>query len=225
MIDILYKSRNVVVISKPYGMGSEPDQTGTADAMTETSRILHSLGEDDRLWLVHRLDRVVGGALVFARSASAAGELSKIISERQLVKEYLAVVEGIPVEGEYLDHLYKDARIGKAVICSSDKKGAKQARLALKVIDTQDTEWGQYSLVRVTLHTGRFHQIRVQLANRGTPIVGDGKYGSRNNKAAGIALYSAHLSLRNESINVLSIPSATEYPWNLFIINERMLAE
>ena len=225
MIDILYKSENVVVISKPYGMGSEPDQSGADDAMSETSRMLRSLGENDRLWLVHRLDRVVGGVMLLARSANAASEISKIISERQLAKEYIAVIEGIPKEGEYSDFLWKDARINKAVVCNGEKKGAKIAKLTVRAIDTKETENGQYSLVHVTLHTGRFHQIRAQLSNAGTPILGDGKYGSRNKKCRGVALYSAHISIKlwDELIDIVSMPSASEYPWNLFVLDERKI--
>ena len=227
MLEILYKSKNYVAISKPYGMPSEQDPTGSPDAMTECSRELSLMGENDKLWLVHRLDRVVGGAMIFARNRNSASEISRLISENALVKEYIAVVEGTPTEGELVDYLYKDARLGRAVISEKGKRDAKEARLTLKVLDTYQSGASSSSLVYITLRTGRFHQIRAQLSSRGNPIIGDGKYGSRDNKCKCIALFSHHLKidLKSEKIEVYKMPERDSYPWNLFNIDERLDAK
>lgn len=218
MIEILFKNRDVVIINKPVGIPSESDPTGDADALSITAKLLRELGEGDTLYLVHRLDRVTGGTLAFARNKRSAGELSALFSSHNLTKEYLAVCDGRLEESEELsDLLFRDARAGKAFIVDRERGGVKRAVLTYRTLLRAVTDRGEKSLVLVSLKTGRFHQIRAQLSNKGTPVTGDGKYGSRD-KCRGIALHSARLILptvRGE-VGAVSLPDMNEYPWSLF---------
>ena len=215
---IIYKDKKIVAIDKPVGMSSESDKSGSVDAMTALSRILSDMGENPRLWLVHRLDNVTGGLLVFARSKEIAARLSALFSGRETEKEYLAVVEGEAHGGALTDYLYKDARQGKSFVAQRKRAGVKEARLEYRLLDAIETEGGVRSLVRVRLATGRHHQIRVQFSSRKHPIVGDGKYGSRDNGYKTPALFSCHLELNmgKERINVRIMPDIGVYPWSLF---------
>ena len=218
MIKLLYKDKNLVAVCKPAGMPSQKDITQDADAMSATAEELSSLGENSELWLVHRLDRVVGGVLVFARNKNAAAALSELVGGRGMKKEYFAVVEGEAPGGSLVDYLYKDARAGKAFSVKEGKRGAKRAELEYFPLATAKKERGVYTLVRVKLHTGRFHQIRVQFATRGMSIVGDGKYGSHDNRAKMPSLFSSSVgfNFENKTLNIKEMPDITLYPWSLF---------
>ena len=218
MVEILYKSKNAIVIYKPAGIPSQSDPSGDKDAMTLTSEMLRENGENDSLWLIHRLDRVVSGLLVFARNKRYAAILSEYVKERLVTKEYYAVVDGI-AEGGVLENLiFRDQRAGKAFIVDRERQGTKSARLSYRSLATVETEKGAKTLVYVSLDTGRFHQIRAQLSHIKHPITGDGKYGSRDNKARSIALMASHLSLdlQNEKIDERRLPDLDLYPWSLF---------
>ena len=218
MVEILYKSKNAIVIYKPSGVPSQGDPTGDKDALTLTSEKLHELGENSSLWLIHRLDRVVGGLLVFARNKKYAAILSEYVKERLVTKEYYAVVDG-DAEGGVLENLiFKDARASKAFIVDRERQGTKPARLTYRKLASAETEKGTKTLVYVILDTGRFHQIRAQMSHIKHPITGDGKYGSRDNRAKGPALMASHLAidLPGEKIDVCRIPELNTYPWSLF---------
>ena len=222
MVEILYKSKNAIVIYKPAGIPSQSDPSGDKDAMILTSEMLRENGENDSLWLIHRLDRVVSGLLVFARNKRYAAILSEYVKERLVTKEYYAVVDGI-AEGGVLENLiFRDPRAGKAFIVDRERQGTKAARLSYRSLATVDTDKGAKTLVYVTLDTGRFHQIRAQLSHIKHPITGDGKYGSRDNKAKSIALMASHLSLdlENEKIDERRLPDLDLYPWSLFNSND-----
>lgn len=218
-MEILYKSKNAVVIYKPAGIPSQKDPSGDPDAMTLTAASLKASGESDALWLVHRLDRVVGGLLVFARNKRYAAIISEYVKDRLLTKEYYAVVDGIAEGEKSLEgYIYKDARAGKAFMVDRERVGTKHARLTYRALATVTTPRGPKTLIYVMLDTGRFHQIRVQLSNEKLPISGDGKYGSRDNGARNIALMASHLAaeLPNEKIDVFRMPDLSQYPWSLF---------
>ena len=215
-LKIVYKSKNVIIINKPIGMPSQKDPSGDLDAMTAASEILTANGEDGNLWLVHRLDRTVGGLLAFARNKKTAAELSKIVSGGTMGKNYLAVCHGEAKEGEYKDFLFKDNATSKAYIVKSERKGAKEARLTVDLLNFAEDK----SLISVTLDTGRFHQIRAQLSARGNSLVGEKKYGSRDADRKTPALFANKLSFKlfGKEITVTAIPNIEEYPWNLFAI-------
>jgi len=166
-MDILYSDKHYAVIIKPVGLDSELE-------------VVAALKEelDGDLFPIHRLDKNVGGVMVYARTRQAAAALSKAVQEGTMVKEYVAMVHGTPPEsGDWTDLLFKDSSKNKVFVVKKERKGVKKARLEFKTLRT-----GEESLVRIRLHTGRSHQIRVQFSSRGFPLVGDHKYGSRDEK-------------------------------------------
>ena len=166
---ILHCDRDLAVCIKPVGMDSEAE---VPEALKT------ELGGD--IFPIHRLDKNVGGVMVYARTKSAAATLSKAVQEGSMIKEYVALVHGTPPEtGDWEDLLFKDSRINKVFVVKKERKGVKFARLEYRTL-----RGGAQSLVHIRLHTGRSHQIRVQFANRGFPLVGDHKYGSRDNATA-----------------------------------------
>ena len=222
MLEIIYIDKHLVAVEKPIGMPSQSDPSGDEDAMTLTSRLLAERGEPSELWLVHRLDRVVGGILVFARTKKTAAALSELFATHDLEKCYLAVTEGIAAEGELCDLIYKDAARSKAFIVDRKRAGVKEARLISRSLSVANTEYGERNLVEVKLLTGRFHQIRAQLSSRATPLVGDGKYGSRDKGARTPALYAYRLKFTYGGMDydIGSLPESGEYPWSLFDLTE-----
>ena len=177
-MEILFSDRDIVLCVKPVGLDSEIQMPA---ALKET------LGGE--IYPVHRLDKNVGGVMVFARTQAAATSLSKAIQEGNLIKEYVALVHGDPPEnGDWEDLLWKDSRKNKVFVVKRMRGGVKKARLEFTRLTS-----GEESLVRVRLHTGRSHQIRVQFASRGYPLVGDHKYGARDNAPAPM-LYSYKLT-------------------------------
>lgn len=168
-MEILYSDKQVVVCIKPVGLDSEHE---VPDALRE------QLGGE--LFPIHRLDKNVGGVMVYARTKQAAAELSRAVQESTMVKEYVAMVHGTPPEnGDWTDLLWKDSAKNKVFVVKRERKGVKKARLEFQRL----TE-GETSLVRIRLHTGRSHQIRVQFASRGYPLLGDHKYGARDSSPA-----------------------------------------
>ncbi len=213
-IEILYISDDAVIVNKPIGMPTQSDPTKDPDLMTETAAMLSEQGLMPKLWLVHRLDRNVGGAVVFARNKKSAAELSALVAGGGIGKRYFAVCDGAAAAGEYRDMLYKDSATGKAYVVSGARKGAKEAVLYSEPLCEREGK----TLVRVELETGRFHQIRAQFSARGNSLVGDKKYGNRDNRAKTPALFAYCLSfkLSGKEISARVAPRADEYPWSLF---------
>ena len=166
-MDIIYSDKHLAVCIKPVGLDSEMEVPA---ALKEAFN-----GE---IFPIHRLDKNVGGVMVYARTKFAAATLSNAVQEGAMVKEYVAMVHGTPPEsGDWTDLLFKDSRKNKVFVVKKERRGVKKARLEFTLLRA-----GEESLVRVRLHTGRSHQIRVQFSSRGFPLVGDHKYGSRDEK-------------------------------------------
>ncbi len=160
MIAILHQDENIIVCLKPIGVDAEHDLPA-------------ALGGE--IFPVHRLDKNVGGVMVYARNRATAADLSRQIQAGAFIKEYVALVEGCPPEsGQWEDLLFKDSRKNKVYVVKRQRTGVKAAKLSYRCLEA-----GDRSLVRVRLHTGRSHQIRVQFSSRGYPLVGDHKYGAR----------------------------------------------
>ena len=166
-MELIYSDRHLAVCVKPVGLDSEAEVPAA---------LKERLGGE--LFPIHRLDKNVGGIMVYARTKQAAAALSRAVQEGTMVKEYMALVHGTPPEtGDWEDFLFKDSRKNKVFAVKKERKGVKYARLEFNRL-TQ----GETSLVRIRLHTGRSHQIRVQFSSRGFPLVGDHKYGSRDER-------------------------------------------
>ena len=175
---ILYSDQSIAVCIKPVGPNSEIE---LPNALKE------ALGGD--IFPIHRLDQNVGGVMVFARTRQAAGALSKAVQEGSMIKEYVAMVHGTPPEsGDWEDLLWKDSRKNKVFVVKRMRGGVKKARLEFRRLTEGDS-----SLVHIRLHTGRSHQIRVQFSSRGYPLVGDHKYGSRDERTAPL-LFSCRIT-------------------------------
>jgi 23S rRNA pseudouridine1911/1915/1917 synthase len=175
---ILFSDPNIVVCVKPVGVDSEH---GLPQALQER------LGGE--IFPIHRLDQNVGGVMVFARTKAAAAQLSRAVQEGSMVKEYIAMVHGIPErKGDWTDFLFKDSRKNKVFVVKKERKGVKMARLEYVRLTEADP-----ALVRIRLYTGRSHQIRVQFSSRGFPLVGDHKYGARDELTAP-RLFSCRIS-------------------------------
>ncbi len=178
-MEILYSDKQIAVIVKPVGLDSEKEVPA---ALREI------LGGE--IFPIHRLDQNVGGVMVFARTKQSAASLSKAVQEGSMIKEYVAMVHGTPPEsGDWEDLLWKDSKRNKVFVVNRVRAGVKKARLEF----TRKSA-GERSLVHVRLHTGRSHQIRVQFASRGFPLVGDHKYGARDEKSAPM-LFSCRITL------------------------------
>ena len=178
-MELVYSDKDMVACVKPVGADSEKDMP---------QMLAEELGGE--FFTVHRLDMNVGGVMVYARTKAAAAELSRLIQDGKMIKEYLAEVKGTPPEtGDWEDLLWKDQKKNKVFVVSRQRGGVKKARLEYRRISE-----GESSQVLIRLHTGRSHQIRVQFASRGYPLLGDHKYGARDSRTAP-ALFSCRISL------------------------------
>lgn len=210
--EILYEDLCIIVCLKPPGVSSETP--GMPELLADETGAR-------QIFCVHRLDMGVGGVMVYAKTKKAAAELSRQIAERELEKEYLAAVSGVPEEprGVMRDLLLKDSKSGKSFVVSRVRGGVKQAELFYELEKTVFEKEKPMSLIKIRLHTGRSHQIRVQLASRKMPLLGDGKYGSRE-KRCKTALWSFSLGFKHpESGKPLrfSAMPPKQFPWELFL--------
>ena len=215
MINIIYEDNHLLVVEKPINMPVQSDISGDLDLLTLIKKFIKE--RDNKpgnlyLGLVHRLDRPVGGIMVFAKTSKCASRLSDQIRKRELKKTYLAVIEGkISNNGLFVDKLIKDS---KSNMVKVDDRG-KEAVLDYKVLDYKDNK----SFVRINLKTGRSHQIRVQFSHHGYPLYGDQKYNPKAKKGEQIALFAEALSfihpIKKEPVN-FSIKIKNKYPWNIF---------
>ena len=203
---VVYEDAALVVVDKPAGLSSEEGVPAQLRTLWQNP--------DAYVGVIHRLDVGVSGLMVYAKTPASAAALSRQVTQSQeayavldgrakgkaitpsFIKQYRAVIAGgpdevLPAEGTLRDYLFKDSRKGRVFPVKKPRKGVREAVLEYRIAATAQTENGPFSLVDVTLHTGRTHQIRVQFASRKHPLWGDGKYGSRQKGA--IALQSARL--------------------------------
>ena len=177
MIDILYEDNHILVAVKPPNMLSQADETGDTDILTYLKADLkeryHKPG-GVYLGLVHRLDRPVGGLMVFARTSKAAARLSAELQKHDMGREYICIVEGTPPPSfSFIDYLIKDPHLNRVTVCSADDRRAKEALLHGRTLASRSGT----SLCSIRLETGRNHQIRVQMSHAGHPLWGDNRYG------------------------------------------------
>lgn len=221
-VSILYEDNHLLVVVKPPNMLSQGDYTGDLDLLTlmkEYIKVTYSKPGNVYLGLVHRLDRPVGGVMVFAKTSKAAARLSQQIQDRDMERQYLAVVQGKPkaAQATLENYLVKDPASNLVKVVSKAAPDAKRALLSYSVLDST----GCMSLVSVKLHTGRSHQIRVQMAHAGHPLVGDVRYGNKTKQRLQIALWGWRLKLthptRKDVMEFTALPPY-DYPWSEFQI-------
>lgn len=226
-IPILYEDNHLLIVTKPVNVPVQEDRSGDPDLLNvlkQDLKVRYNKPGNVFLALVHRLDRPVGGVMVFAKTSKAASRLSDVIRRKKLGRTYLATIRGRPTQQQdTLEHyLLKDTRKNIVRIVSPDTEGAKKAILDYELIASNNAD--DLSLVKIKLHTGRSHQIRVQMAAIGCPLYGDQRYGQHVNKPGQqIALWAHQLSLphptRDELIAEMCVPPL-EYPWDLWELSQ-----
>lgn len=220
-IPIIYEDNHLLVVEKAVNIPVQADQSNDEDLLRllkHDLKIRYQKPGNVYLGLVHRLDRPVGGVMVFAKTSKAASRLSDVLRRKEMDRSYVAVVRGVPrkKQGTLEHYLWKDSRKNKVHAVSADYSDAKKAVLSYETIDSTE----DLSLLSVRLHTGRSHQIRVQLAASGLPLYGDQKYGQQVNRPGQqIALWAYELAFPHPTTKELnrfqSIPPQA-YPWNLW---------
>ena len=187
-LDILYEDNHIIVVVKPVNILSQSDITGDDDMLTIIKEYLKEKYQKPGnvyLGLVHRLDRVVGGVMVFAKTSKAASRLSLSIKNNEFHKEYLAVCHGkLKNKDIFIDYLKKENDYHTII---GTKIDGKLSELSYELIEYNEQR--DLSLVKVFLKTGRHHQIRVQFSSRGYPLLGDNRYGKDNEKEIGLFAY------------------------------------
>ena len=219
-LKILYEDNHIIVVEKPPNVPSQADKTTDEDMLTIIKKYIkekYNKPGNVYLGLVHRLDRPVGGVMVFAKTSKAASRLSEQVRNKTFKKEYLAIVDGkLDVKsGTLEDYLVKNERNNLSKVTNKETKNAKYAKLDYEVL--KYSKEINLSVLRILLHTGRHHQIRVQLANMGHSICGDQKYGTRG-RGKQISLWAYKLTIEHpitkESMTFIDIPEKIG-PWSI----------
>lgn len=215
MNKVIYEDNHLLVVEKPQNVLVQADNTNDLDLLTSLKKYIkekYNKPGEVYLGLVHRLDRPVGGVMVFARTSKSASRLSNMIRIGEFEKTYLAVVEGMPPEeGIFEDYLLKLENENRTIV---DKNG-KYSKLSYKLLSYKDG----LSLVKIKLDTGRSHQIRVQFSSRGYALWGDQKYNSKAKVGEQIALWSYELKFKHpvrEELMDFKCNPPLKYPWTLF---------
>ena len=205
-LKVLYETNHFIVIEKPVNVPSQGDKTGDTDLKEKYQK-----PGNVYVGLIHRLDRPVGGVMVFAKTSKAAARLSEAVRNRQIEKEYLLIADGKfeNTKGIMEDFLKKDERTNLSKVVPENTADANYAKLEYEVLHYREDN--DLSLVKVKLHTGRHHQIRVQFASRNHSLYGDQKYGARGNGKQ-IALFAYRLSfpdpITKEMLTFTAMPEA-----------------
>ena len=219
-LKVIYEDNHIIVVEKPANIPSQGDKTGDLDMLTIIKAYLkekYNKPGNVYLGLVHRLDRPVGGVMVFAKTSKAASRLSEQVREKVFKKKYLVIVNGKFEEkkGTLKDYLLKKERLNKSRVVEEGTKNSKYAELDYEVLKYDKEQ--NLSLLKINLHTGRHHQIRVQLSSRDHSIYGDAKYNGRGS-ARQLYLWAYELTIQNviskEEMTFTSIPEK-EKAWKI----------
>lgn len=198
MMKIIYEDNHIIVVEKPVNIPSQSDKTEDEDMLKIIKKYLiekYNKPGDAYVGLIHRLDRPVGGVMVFAKTSKAASRLSEQVRNKEFIKKYLAIVNGkVTRSGILEDYLLKNERINTSKVVKKGTKNAKYANLEYEpMYYNPDID---LTLLKIKLNTGRHHQIRVQLSNMGHPIYGDQKYGDRG-KGKQINLWAYKITIKH----------------------------
>lgn len=221
-LEILYEDNHLIAVNKSVSDLVQGDKSGDISLDVKIKEYLKKVYNKPGavfLGVVHRLDRPVSGAVVFARTSKALTRMNKLFQEKQVQKKYWAIVsENPPIEEDTLNHyLVRNPTRNKSAAYTSEKKGSKMASLSYRLVGRTK----KYFLLEIDLHTGRHHQIRCQLAKIGCPIKGDLKYGSkRSNQGGGISLHAREIEfihpVLKENLKIVANPP-DENLWNEFL--------
>lgn len=221
---ILHEDNHIIVVMKPQNIASCGDESGDdnlLDMLKAYVKEKYDKAGNAYIGLVHRLDRPTGGVMVYAKTSKAAARLSEQMKSGDFEKKYLAVLCGVPSEPKatLINYLKKNAVNNMVYLCPPTTDGAKKAILDYQVLQTK----GNHALVCVTLHTGRSHQIRVQMAGIGTPVFGDMRYGGDKAQKGKLALWAYSLAFTHpvtkEKLRFVLEPPEDEVPWKAFDVN------
>lgn len=196
-LNVIYEDNHIIVVEKSVNIPSQGDKTGDADMLTLVKQYIkekYNKPGEVYLGLVHRLDRPVGGVMVFARTSKAAARLSEQVRNKQFKKKYLVIADGRfeKQKGTLQNYLLKNERLNTSKVVEEGTKNSKLAILDYEVLAYNEEI--DLSLIKINLHTGRHHQIRVQLSNAGHSICGDQKYGTRG-RGKQICLWAYELTI------------------------------
>ena len=218
---ILYEDNHIIVVLKPQMVACCPDESrdnNLLDMVKEYIKIRYNKPGNVYVGLVHRLDRPTGGVMVYAKTSKAAARLTDGLQNGEFEKKYLTVLCGAMSEerGTLVNFLKKNTVNNMVYICTETEEGAKLAKLDYKVLETKS----KYTLAEVRLHTGRTHQIRVQMAGISHPVYGDMRYGGALAQKGKLALWAYSLSFLHpttkERLKFIAFPPETEIPWKAF---------
>ncbi len=226
-LTILHEDNHIIVVMKPQGLPSCGDESGDDNMLDQVRRYVkekYNKPGNVYIGLIHRLDRPTGGIMIFAKTSKAASRLAEQMRSGDFEKKYLAVLVGVPKEaqGTLVNYLKKNPVNNMVYICTQTTDGAKLASLDYKVLE----EKGGYCLAEIKLHTGRTHQIRVQMAGISHPVYGDMRYGGESAKKGNLALWAYSLSFTHpvtkERLRFLLEPPAENIPWKNFDLAKAM---
>lgn len=226
-LTILHEDNHIIVVMKPQGLPSCGDESGDDNMLDQVRRYVkekYNKPGNVYIGLIHRLDRPTGGIMIFAKTSKAASRLAEQMRSGDFEKKYLAVLVGVPKEaqGTLVNYLKKNPVNNIVYICTQTTDGAKLASLDYKVLE----EKGGYCLAEIKLHTGRTHQIRVQMAGISHPVYGDMRYGGESAKKGNLALWAYSLSFTHpvtkERMRFLLEPPAENIPWKNFDLAKAM---
>ncbi len=226
-LTVLHEDNHIIVVMKPQGIPSCGDESGDDNMLEQVRRYVKEKYEKPGnvyIGLVHRLDRPTGGVMVFAKTSKAASRLAEQMRGGDFEKKYLAVLVGTPKEpkGTLVNYLKKNPVNNMVYICTQTTDGAKMASLEYSVLE----EKGGLCLADIKLHTGRTHQIRVQMAGISHPVYGDMRYGGENAKKGNLALWAYSLAFTHpvtkERLRFMLEPPAENAPWKNFDLSKTM---
>ncbi len=219
MVKVIYEDNHLLIVEKPINILSQADNTNDIDMVSILKKYLkekYNKPGNVFIGLIHRLDRPVGGVMVFAKTSKCASRLSEQVRNKTMKKTYKAVIHKVmdKKEDTLKDYLYKDKKTNTVSVVSKNYKEAKEAILSYKTINKNK----EFSLVEIDLKTGRPHQIRVQFSSRNHPLYGDQRYG-KSKIGEQIALWSSKLEIihpttKEKLVFISEVPNT--YPWNLF---------
>jgi 23S rRNA pseudouridine1911/1915/1917 synthase len=219
---LLYEDKHIIVLSKLPGQLSQPDKRNSANLKDDLENYLIASGQRQKspfIGLIHRLDRPVGGVMVYGKTKEGTASLNKQLQTDRFKKEYLAVVKGVPTpnKGTLENYLLKNQRLNQSKVVKEGTPNSKRATLDYSLLSTMHHPvLGDCSLVQIRLHTGRHHQIRVQFSNFGYPLVGDSKYGTKDGQPIGLWAYKLQLTIPFKNVTKTFEHPPQESPFSLF---------